>query len=171
MRSSASISAGEALARRGEVMAFLSCKGGSGATFLATNLGYAIAAIQKKRVLLIDLNLQFGDAALFVSDRRPAATLSDVVRDIDQIDAALVQSSVVEVLPNFGVLASPEDPTHAAEIRPEHVERLVRFTPYAGRCCDSGSGPNDRSSYVASLDLRGPYLSGHSADFAVFSGW
>ena len=92
-------------ASQGEVMAFVSCKGGSGATFLATNLGYALASIQKKKVLLIDLNLQFGDAALFVSDRRPAATLSDVVRDIDQIDAALLQSSVVEVLPNFGVLA------------------------------------------------------------------
>jgi pilus assembly protein CpaE len=28
----------------GKVLAFISCKGGSGATFLATNLAYALAA-------------------------------------------------------------------------------------------------------------------------------
>ena len=112
---------------QGEVLAFISCKGGAGATFLATNLGYSLAALEQKKVLLIDLNLQFGDAALFVSDRRPAATLSDVVHDIDRLDSALVQSSVVEVLPNFGVLAAPEDPTLATEIRPEHIESLIRF--------------------------------------------
>ena len=56
----------------GKVLAFISCKGGSGATFLATNLGYALATLENKRVLLIDLNLQFGDASLFVSDQKPA---------------------------------------------------------------------------------------------------
>ena len=30
--------------RKGQVLAFVSCKGGSGATFIATNLGYALAA-------------------------------------------------------------------------------------------------------------------------------
>src|SRR5262245_11229016 len=53
-----------------KVYAFLSCKGGSGATFLASNLAYALAAEQGKRVALIDLNLQFGDAALYVCDHR-----------------------------------------------------------------------------------------------------
>ena len=48
----------------GKVLAFISCKGGSGATFLATNLGYALATLKDKRVALIDLNLQFGDASL-----------------------------------------------------------------------------------------------------------
>jgi pilus assembly protein CpaE len=57
-----------------KVYAFLSCKGGSGATFLATNLAYAMAATQGKRVALIDLNLQFGDAR-YVSDQRGRATL------------------------------------------------------------------------------------------------
>ena len=45
---------------QGQVMAFLPCKGGAGATFLATNLGWALA--RNHSVLLIDLNLQFGDA-------------------------------------------------------------------------------------------------------------
>ncbi|MEZ5610216.1 MAG: AAA family ATPase [Rhodocyclaceae bacterium] len=54
----------------------MSCKGGSGASFLATNLGYALAERSGKRVLLIDLNLQFGDAVLYVSDHRPNISLA-----------------------------------------------------------------------------------------------
>jgi pilus assembly protein CpaE len=49
--------------RDGKVLAFIACKGGSGATFLSTNFGYALAALAEKKVMLIDLHGQFGDAA------------------------------------------------------------------------------------------------------------
>ncbi len=111
----------------GRVLAFMSCKGGSGASFLATNLGHALAVRSGKRVLLIDLNMQFGDAVLYVSDRRPPAALPDVVRDIQRIDMSLIKSAVVEVLPNYCILAAPEDPTQSVDVRPAHIESLIRF--------------------------------------------
>ncbi|MGE5472163.1 MAG: AAA family ATPase [Bacteroidota bacterium] len=111
----------------GHVLAFMSCKGGSGASFLATNLGYVLAARSGKRVLLIDLNLQFGDAVLYVSDRRPSISLTDVVRDIQHVDMSLIKSAMIEVLPNFGVISAPDDPTESVDIRPSHIEALVRF--------------------------------------------
>jgi pilus assembly protein CpaE len=113
--------------RQGQIFSFLSCKGGSGATFLAANLAYALAADGKTRVLLIDMNLQFGDAVLFVSDQRPTVTLADMTSDVQRIDLALLDSSVVSVLPNFGVLASPSDPTQSTQIKPGQVEALLRF--------------------------------------------
>src|SRR4030095_595658 len=54
----------------GQILAFIPCKGGSGSTFLATSLGYQLAA-ENKKVLLIDLNLQCGDAVVFVHDHKP----------------------------------------------------------------------------------------------------
>src|SRR5690606_34396146 len=84
------------------ILAFVSCKGGSGSTFLATNLAYALAALENKRVLLIDLNLQFGDASLFVSDRRPTVTIGDLAREINRVDQGFLQGSLIDVLPNFG---------------------------------------------------------------------
>ncbi len=111
----------------GKVLSFMSCKGGSGSSFLATNLGYALAARCGKRVLLVDLNLQFGDAALYLSDRKPTVTLSDLARDMQRIDLALLESAMIEILPNYGLLAAPEDPTHAIDVRPAHIESLVRF--------------------------------------------
>ena len=111
----------------GKVLAFISCKGGSGATFLATNLGYALATLKNKRVALIDLNLQFGDASLFVSDQKPMATISDISQQIHRLDASYLASSMLNVAPNFSVLAAPEDPAHANDVKPEHVDQLTKL--------------------------------------------
>jgi pilus assembly protein CpaE len=111
----------------GRVLAFMSCKGGSGATFLSTNFGYVLASHTGKRVLLIDLNLQFGDAVLYVSDSRPTISLIDVVRDIRRMDLSLLTSAMVEIRPNFGVISAPEDPTQSVDIRPSHIESVIRL--------------------------------------------
>lgn len=114
---------GSAARPAGKLLAFISCKGGSGATFLATNLGFALA--QNKSVLLIDLNLQFGDALTFVHEATPASTIADVTREIGRLDASFLAASTVKVAPNFSLLAAPEDPSQAVEITPEHIEAVL----------------------------------------------
>ena len=112
---------------QGKVLAFISCKGGSGATFLSTNLGYALATQENKRVALIDLNLQFGDAAMYVTDKKPMATLADVAQQIHRLDASFLASSMLSINSNFSVLAAPEDPTHAGDVLPEHIDAILNM--------------------------------------------
>ncbi len=111
----------------GKILAFVSCKGGSGATFIATNLGYALAELEGKRVALFDLNLQFGDATLFVSEQKPMATLADVAKQIHRLDPSFLAGSMVSVTPNFGVLAAPEDPAYSEDVKPEHIDVLLKL--------------------------------------------
>ena len=106
------------------IYCFIGCKGGSGATFLAANLGYALAG-QEKKVALIDVNIQFGDAAVYVSDRTPRFTLADVARAADRLDGVMLASSMLQVLPNFHVLAAPEDPDQAMQVRAEDVDAVL----------------------------------------------
>lgn len=113
--------------QKGKIIAFTPCKGGSGATFLAANVGYALAALENKKVILMDLNLDAGDASLFVSDTKPTTNLADIALNIQRLDASFLASSLVQVLPNYGVLASPEDPGQAMEVRPEHIEELLEL--------------------------------------------
>ena len=112
--------------RKGKVLAFIPCKGGSGATFLASNIAYALAASGNKRVALLDLNLQFGDASLFVQDSLPKTTIADLVRQIERLDGSFLSSSMAQVLPNFDLLPAPEEPEKAAEIKPEHIKTLLQ---------------------------------------------
>lgn len=109
----------------GKILAFVSSKGGGGATFLASNLGYSFAADEKKKVLLVDLNLPFGEAEIYVSDRRAAHSIADVAHEIDRLDAALLESVVLTVAPGFAILATPEEPERAIDVKPEHVEQIL----------------------------------------------
>lgn len=119
-------SAGMTSVRDGKVLAFIACKGGSGATFISTNFGYALATLADKKVLLIDLHRQFGDATLYVSDQKPAMTLSDVSQQIARIDGPFLESCLVHVAPGFGVLAAADDPGQAIEAKPEHIDTILR---------------------------------------------
>jgi len=109
-----------------QVLAFVPCKGGSGATFLATNLGYQLAS-EDEKVLLIDLNLQFGDAALFVHEPKPAHSLADIAHNITRLDASFLSATATNVSPNYAIVAAPEDPAHASEVKPEHIEILLNL--------------------------------------------
>jgi pilus assembly protein CpaE len=119
-------SAGVTSVREGKVLAFISCKGGSGATFISTNFGYALATLADKKVLLIDLHGQFGDAALYVSDQRPAMTLSDVCSQIARIDGPFLESCLVHVTSGFGILAAADDPARSVELKSEHMDAILR---------------------------------------------
>lgn len=112
---------------KGKVIGFVPCKGGSGATFLAANLAYILAAELGKKVALLDMNLQFGDATLFVWDRLPTTTIADVAQHISRLDASFLSSSMVHVLSNFDILAAPESPESAMDVHPEHIEALLNL--------------------------------------------
>jgi pilus assembly protein CpaE len=132
-------------ASRGRVLAFVSCKGGSGATFLAANLAYALAA-EGRRTALLDFNLQFGDALLFLSDRRPVRTLADLARAGSRLDATYLAASMTEVGP-LGVLAGAEDPAQAVDVLPEHIDALLTLarSRYDFVVVDVGRGLDARS--------------------------
>ncbi len=120
------IESGVTRMRDGKVFAFISCKGGSGATFIAANFGYALGALAEKKVLLIDLHGQFGDATLYVSDQKPTMTLSDICAQIGRMDGAFLESCLAHVTPNFGVLAGADDPAHVVDMKPEHMDTILR---------------------------------------------
>lgn len=111
----------------GKILAFLSTKGGCGATFLAANLAYVMATSANKKILLIDLNQQLGDAALHLSDIKPAMTLADLCTQINRLDADLLEASLIHIAPNFGVLAGNSDATPVNEIQPEQIETILQL--------------------------------------------
>ena len=90
-----------------KVLAFVSCKGGSGATFLATNIAYTLATLENKRVALFDFNLQFGNASLFLHDALPTSSIADVANQIQRLDGSFLASSMIEIVPNLAILPAP----------------------------------------------------------------
>ncbi|MES2299559.1 MAG: AAA family ATPase [Pseudomonadota bacterium] len=110
---------------RAKLLAFMPSKGGSGATFVATNLGYVLATVFQKRVLLIDLDFQFGDASYFVSDVPAKVSVADVMKQSFRLDASVLASSCIQVTPSFALLPAPIDPEQAIGLNADDIDRLL----------------------------------------------
>jgi pilus assembly protein CpaE len=104
------------------MIAVFSGKGGAGVSFLATNL----AAAMNAPTLLIDLNLQNGDAASFLG-LEPRYSVADFVASRSRLDDSLITSLVTAHSANLGLLAAPLE-THEAEgIEPEHISEMLHL--------------------------------------------
>jgi len=110
----------------GEVFVVMACKGGSGASFLAANLAHVLSTRDGRTVGLLDLDLQFGDALLMLTDQRGGSYVAEVSRNIARLDAELLRSAMVTVSPTLAVLAAPHDLSQALEVKAAHVEAIVK---------------------------------------------
>lgn len=109
---------------RGKVISFMSCKGGAGATFLATNLGYTLAVECNQKVLYIDLHMQYGDASFYLTDTVTHTTLADIVKQ-SGLDSAVIATAAMQITDNYYLLQAPDSPEKAAGIQPQHVDNLL----------------------------------------------
>jgi pilus assembly protein CpaE len=110
----------------GEVFVVMACKGGSGASFLAANLAHALSVRDGRTVGLLDLDLQFGDAMLMLTDQRGGSDVAEVARNIGRLDAELLRSAMVTVSPTLAVLTAPHELSQALEVKAMHVEAIVK---------------------------------------------
>ena len=109
----------------GEVITVFSTKGGVGKTSIAINLAIAIQKQSGKRVALIDLDLDFGNAALALNVV-PKYTISDLVDDIKNIDQDLIESYLVTHESGIKILPANGKPQITEFINAEHVEAILR---------------------------------------------
>lgn len=108
----------------GTLFAFVPAKGGCGNTFIATNLAHQLAE-GGKRVLVIDLNLYFGDTASCLSDQRIETSVVDVARQANRLDGALLDASVLKVGPRLHVLTAPQLPYQVEEVTPDRIAAII----------------------------------------------
>ncbi len=106
-----------------QIISFFSTKGGVGNTTLATNLAVQLASSGKWRVLLIDLNLQFGDVAVFLN-LIPKRSIADLTQN-GTIKYSEIQSYFLTHSSGLQVLAAPTRPEYAELVTAEHVEQIL----------------------------------------------
>lgn len=109
VRSRAKSDGGES--ERGRIVSVLKAGGGVGATTLAVQAGYLMAHRFKgedRKVCLLDLDLQFGNASLYMDiDNRVG--LSDIIETPERMDSSLLQSLMGHHESGLDILAAPRD--------------------------------------------------------------
>jgi pilus assembly protein CpaE len=107
-----------------QVVTIIGAKGGSGKTTLAVNLAAAIARETKRKVVIVDLNLQFGDVASYLNVH-PRRTIAEFVQERNKWDAQLLNSYLIPHDSGVKLLAAPLRVEDAELVTPEQVEKIV----------------------------------------------
>jgi pilus assembly protein CpaE len=110
--------------RRGKIVTVFAPKGGTGKTSIATNLAAALAKYQGKRTLLLDLDLQFGDAAIMLG-LEPEKTIYDLVVAPGELDSEKLAGYTTRHPCGLDILPAPLRPEDAELVTEAKLGRLL----------------------------------------------
>jgi pilus assembly protein CpaE len=106
-------------------VAVFSPKGGAGVTTIAVNTAMAKALLAPDKVVVLDLDLQFGQVATLL-DLTPRQTLADLIRDDQALrEPELLRTYTTRHDAGLHVLASPGSPELADLVTARHIDVLL----------------------------------------------
>lgn len=108
----------------GRVIAVMSPKGGVGKTTVATNLAIGLGKLAPMGVVVVDLDLQFGDVASgLLLD--PERTITDAVLGPASQDAMVLKTYLSVHPASVYALCAPKNPAEMDRISAAHVTQLI----------------------------------------------
>lgn len=134
------------------VTTVISPKGGAGKTVLSTNLAAGLAATAPRRVVIVDLDLQFGDVA-YALGLRPRHTMYDALGASGGLDATTLKVFLTHHRSELYALCAPDDPARGEMIGVESVEHTIKLlaSEFDHVVVDTGAGLTEQ--VLATLDL------------------
>jgi len=110
----------------GKVVTVFSTKGGVGKTVIASNIAVALAADHDRKVILLDLDLEFGDVGI-VLKLTPERTIHDAVQVFDRLDAEMLSGYLLSHKSGLKVLLAPTQPEDADVVTTARVSSIIRL--------------------------------------------
>jgi len=137
-------------AQLGRVVTVFSPKGGTGKTVTASNLAAALAK-QGKKTLLLDLDLQFGDAAI-VMGLEPDKTIYDLVVAPGELDIEKLAGYTAKHTTGLDVLPAPLRPEDAELVTESKITRLLEVARECYETIIVDTSPFFHGPMLATLD-------------------
>jgi pilus assembly protein CpaE len=137
--------------RHGKVVTVFSPKGGTGKTVTATNLASALAKFEGRKTLLLDLDLQFGDAAIMMGIE-PEKTIYDLVVAPGELDTEKLSGYTTKHLSGLDVLPAPLRPEDAELVTEAKLGRLLEVARESYDCIVVDTSPFFHGPMLATLD-------------------
>lgn len=115
----------------GRVLAFLSVRGGAGATTMAVHLGSFLARRHAQKTLIVDLHPHLGHVAMLMGMDSHSYNFHELVRNVSRLDLTLLNSYVAHHSSGADLLPSPGSLGAVDTISAEAIEQVVRFLAHA----------------------------------------
>jgi len=108
------------------LVSFLGSKGGVGNTFLTINVAYLLAREKVGRVLVVDLDLLYGQARYFF-DAKPKHTIVDVIENFKDLDDSYLKSLLHNYDDYLSLLPAPVQLEDAESVTPGRVKEILQY--------------------------------------------
>jgi pilus assembly protein CpaE len=135
----------------GRIITVFSPKGGTGKTVMSTNLATAFAKHGGKRTLLLDLDLQFGDAAIMLGIE-PDKTIYDLVVAPGELDPEKLAGYTTRHAAGVDVLPAPIRPEDAELVTEAKLSRLLEVAKESYEMIVVDTSPFFHGPMLATLD-------------------
>jgi pilus assembly protein CpaE len=135
----------------GRIMTVFSPKGGTGKTVMSSNLATAFAKHGGKRTLLLDLDLQFGDAAIMLGIE-PDKTIYDLVVAPGELDPEKLAGYTTRHSSGVDVLPAPVRPEDAELVTEAKLSRLLEVAKESYEMIVVDTSPFFHGPMLATLD-------------------
>lgn len=99
----------------GRLVIVLGVRGGVGATTIAVGTAWHMAEMHKRWVMLLDIDLCNGDAALQL-DMDPSHALAEALARPDRVDELFLERGAIHIAPRLDLLASLEPFAHPVAV-------------------------------------------------------
>jgi pilus assembly protein CpaE len=110
----------------GELLVFIGARGGTGCTTLCTNTAVDVHRASRKRTLLVDFDLEMGDAALQLGEES-RFTMVDLVRNFHRVDSDLLASYIGHHASGIDLLSAPYRPAPFEPMSADLVTQILAF--------------------------------------------
>src|SRR5213592_3076647 len=137
--------------RHGKIVTVFSPKGGTGKTVMATNLATACAKFEGRKTLLLDLDLQFGDAAIMLGVE-PEKTIYDLVVAPGELDSEKLAGYITKHACGLEILAAPLRPEDAELVTEAKLGRLLEVARESFDIIVVDTSPFFHGPMLATLD-------------------
>jgi pilus assembly protein CpaE len=137
--------------RRGRIVTVFSPKGGTGKTVIATNTAAAVAKHEGKKALLLDLDLQFGDAAIMLGIE-PEKTIYDLVVAPGELDTEKLAGYVTRHVSGLDILPAPLRPEDAELVTEAKLAQLLEVARESYDIIVVDTSPFFHGPMLATLD-------------------
>lgn len=110
----------------GRIVTFTGSKGGTGVSTAAVNTAAHAAELTKRRVLLLDLDLEAGSTAT-LTGVRPRYSILDLMENLHRLDESLLASLVSEHRSGMHVLPAPIEIVDPEKIQADQLRTVFRL--------------------------------------------
>jgi pilus assembly protein CpaE len=152
LRRAGAVPEAAAATRRGHVVAFVHSKGGVGNSTLAVNAAVALSSVQTYRTMVIDLNLEFGTAAILL-DLRPTRGLDDLADvSVAELDDETFRQFVVEHASGARLVAGSSAPERAELVTISTIQHTLERLRHEADYTLVDLPPSFAETHLAALD-------------------